>query len=163
MRTVQIVRLPWSSFIPTVILARQARPCVPTIRPPSPSKSRATAACPANKVVAFFSNPFGNLDASRTAPLRIENALISPVPDAAQRLAGRPTLYGLHGVLRHRARRVRLAGAFGTDAHAHSLQRHEHRAVVQPGASPPPSPQFFCPPSANTDTRPCSSASPPAP
>jgi MFS transporter, SP family, solute carrier family 2 (myo-inositol transporter), member 13 len=35
---------------------------------------------PANKVVAFFSNPFGNLDASRTAPLRIENALISPVP-----------------------------------------------------------------------------------
>ena len=35
---------------------------------------------PANKVVAFFSNPLGNLDASRTAPLRIENALISPVP-----------------------------------------------------------------------------------
>jgi MFS family permease len=35
---------------------------------------------PANKVVAFFSNPFGNLDASRTAPLRIENALITPVP-----------------------------------------------------------------------------------
>jgi sugar transport protein len=35
---------------------------------------------PADKVVAFFSNPFGNLDASRTAPLRIENALISPIP-----------------------------------------------------------------------------------
>jgi len=35
---------------------------------------------PANKVVAFFSNPFGNLDASREAPLRIENALISPAP-----------------------------------------------------------------------------------
>ncbi len=35
---------------------------------------------PANKVVAFFSTPFGNLDASRKAPLRIENALISPVP-----------------------------------------------------------------------------------
>jgi len=35
---------------------------------------------PANKVVAFFSNPFGNLDASRQAPLKIENALISPVP-----------------------------------------------------------------------------------
>jgi len=35
---------------------------------------------PANGVVAFFSNPFGNLDASRTAPLRIENALITPVP-----------------------------------------------------------------------------------
>ena len=35
---------------------------------------------PANKVVAFFSNPFGNLDAARTAPLHIENALITPVP-----------------------------------------------------------------------------------
>ena len=35
---------------------------------------------PANKVIAFFSNPFGNLDAARVAPLRIENALISPVP-----------------------------------------------------------------------------------
>ncbi len=37
---------------------------------------------PPNKVVAFFSDPFGNLDAARTAPLRIENALISPVPDS---------------------------------------------------------------------------------
>ena len=36
---------------------------------------------PANKVVAFFSNPFGNLDVARQAPLRIENALITPVPN----------------------------------------------------------------------------------
>jgi len=35
---------------------------------------------PANKIVAFFANPFGNLAAARTAPLRIENALITPVP-----------------------------------------------------------------------------------
>jgi SP family myo-inositol transporter-like MFS transporter 13 len=35
---------------------------------------------PANKVVAFFSNPFGDLNAARTARLRIDNALISPVP-----------------------------------------------------------------------------------
>lgn len=35
---------------------------------------------PANKVVAFFSNPFSNLDASRRAPLKIDNALITPVP-----------------------------------------------------------------------------------
>ncbi len=35
---------------------------------------------PANKVVAFFSNPVGNLDASRKASLRIDNALITPVP-----------------------------------------------------------------------------------
>jgi len=37
---------------------------------------------PANKVVAFFSNPFSNLEASRQAPLRIENALITPVPSS---------------------------------------------------------------------------------
>jgi MFS family permease len=35
---------------------------------------------PPNRVVAFFSNPFANLEAARTAPLRIENALITPVP-----------------------------------------------------------------------------------
>lgn len=40
------------------------------------------ACVPANKVVAFFSNPFGTLDAARVAPLRIEKALISPVPDS---------------------------------------------------------------------------------
>lgn len=38
------------------------------------------SAVPANKVVAFFSNPFGNLDAARIAPLKIDNALITPVP-----------------------------------------------------------------------------------
>ena len=35
---------------------------------------------PANKVVAFFSNPFSNLNAARSAPLQIDNALITPVP-----------------------------------------------------------------------------------
>jgi MFS transporter, SP family, solute carrier family 2 (myo-inositol transporter), member 13 len=35
---------------------------------------------PANKVVAFFSNPFGDLDAARKAPLTIDNALITPLP-----------------------------------------------------------------------------------
>jgi phage shock protein PspC (stress-responsive transcriptional regulator) len=35
---------------------------------------------PPNKVVAFFSNPFANLAKARTAPLKIENALITPVP-----------------------------------------------------------------------------------
>lgn len=35
---------------------------------------------PANRVNAFFSNPFGNLRASRIAPLRIDAALIAPVP-----------------------------------------------------------------------------------
>jgi MFS transporter, SP family, solute carrier family 2 (myo-inositol transporter), member 13 len=35
---------------------------------------------PANKVVAFFSDPFGDLDAARQSPLRIDNALITPLP-----------------------------------------------------------------------------------
>ncbi len=41
------------------------------------------AACvPAGKVEAFFRNPFANLDEARTAPLRIEHAYVSPVPNA---------------------------------------------------------------------------------
>jgi SP family myo-inositol transporter-like MFS transporter 13 len=35
---------------------------------------------PANKIIAFFSNPFANLSKARTAALKIENALITPVP-----------------------------------------------------------------------------------
>jgi MFS family permease len=35
---------------------------------------------PANKVIAFFSNPFGDLDSARVAPLKIDNAWITPVP-----------------------------------------------------------------------------------
>ena len=42
------------------------------------------ASCvPANKVVAFFNNPLGNLDAAQTAPLKIEKALVGQVPDAS--------------------------------------------------------------------------------
>jgi len=35
---------------------------------------------PANKVLAFFRNPLGNLEAAQTAPLKIEKALIGQVP-----------------------------------------------------------------------------------
>ncbi len=35
---------------------------------------------PANKILAFFSNPFANLEASQIAPLKIDNALITPIP-----------------------------------------------------------------------------------
>jgi MFS family permease len=40
------------------------------------------ACVPAGKVEAFFRNPFADLDAARTAPLRIEHAYISQVPGA---------------------------------------------------------------------------------
>jgi MFS family permease len=35
---------------------------------------------PATGVAAFFQNPFANLAAAQTAPLKIENALITPIP-----------------------------------------------------------------------------------
>jgi MFS family permease len=35
---------------------------------------------PTNKVVAFFSNPFADVNAARSAPLKIDHALITPVP-----------------------------------------------------------------------------------
>ena len=35
---------------------------------------------PANRVIAFFSNPFASLAEARVAPLKIENALVTPVP-----------------------------------------------------------------------------------
>lgn len=41
---------------------------------------RITRSLPANGVAAFFSNPFGNLAASRGAPLKIDAALLAPVP-----------------------------------------------------------------------------------
>jgi len=48
---------------------------------------------PANKVVAFFSNPFGNLDTARTAPLKIEHALISTIPGSGNGWLVAITLY----------------------------------------------------------------------
>jgi MFS transporter, SP family, solute carrier family 2 (myo-inositol transporter), member 13 len=51
------------------------------------------ATIPANKVIAFFSNPFGNLDVARTAPLRIDNAWITPVPSSQNGWLVAMTLY----------------------------------------------------------------------
>jgi len=47
-----------------------------------PNEITRESCVPANKVVAFFSNPFSNLDASRKASLKIDNALVTPVPTA---------------------------------------------------------------------------------
>jgi MFS transporter, SP family, solute carrier family 2 (myo-inositol transporter), member 13 len=48
----------------------------------SPIEITRESCLPANKVVAFFSNPFSDLEASRKAPLKIDEALITPVPTA---------------------------------------------------------------------------------
>ena len=47
-----------------------------------PIKITRDGSIPSNKVVAFFSNPFGDLDDAHRAPLTIDNALITPVPTA---------------------------------------------------------------------------------
>jgi MFS family permease len=40
------------------------------------------ASCvPTNRIEAFFKNPFGNAEAARTAPLKIQKALIGRIPD----------------------------------------------------------------------------------
>jgi MFS transporter, SP family, solute carrier family 2 (myo-inositol transporter), member 13 len=47
---------------------------------PAPLEISRAGTLPSNKVSAFFSNPFGNLEFARTAELKIENAWITPVP-----------------------------------------------------------------------------------
>jgi sugar porter (SP) family MFS transporter len=37
---------------------------------------------PANKVISFFKNPFADLAAAQAAPLKIDNAILTPVPDS---------------------------------------------------------------------------------
>lgn len=54
-------------------------PVVPGSDTGSVSVSRESAV-PATKVAAFFQNPFANLDAAQTAPLKIAHAYITPVP-----------------------------------------------------------------------------------
>jgi MFS transporter, SP family, solute carrier family 2 (myo-inositol transporter), member 13 len=46
----------------------------------APLKITRADAVPANKITAFFQNPFANLDAARTAPLKIEKAVLGTVP-----------------------------------------------------------------------------------
>lgn len=55
------------------------------------------ASCvPANRVEALFQNPFADLNAARTAPLRIEKALVGSVPTASH---GWLVALGLYGFM----------------------------------------------------------------
>jgi SP family myo-inositol transporter-like MFS transporter 13 len=46
----------------------------------APVRISRDACVPPNRVVAFFSNPFADIQQARAAPLLIENALVTPVP-----------------------------------------------------------------------------------
>jgi MFS transporter, SP family, solute carrier family 2 (myo-inositol transporter), member 13 len=48
----------------------------------APIEIRRESAVPANRVQAFFSNPFADLQAAHTAPLRIQKAIVGTIPDA---------------------------------------------------------------------------------
>jgi len=64
----------YGDFTGTTSYARSDDPAAPPL-----SVSRA-AAVPANKVQALFQNPFGNYEAATTAPLKIDKAVLGPVP-----------------------------------------------------------------------------------
>jgi MFS family permease len=49
---------------------------------PTPVQITRDNCVPTNRVESFFKNPFANLDAARTAPLKIQKALIGSVPDS---------------------------------------------------------------------------------
>ncbi len=49
----------------------------------APIKITRESAVPTNKVEAFFKNPFADLDAARTAPLKIERATVGQIPDSS--------------------------------------------------------------------------------
>ena len=51
---------------------------------------------PANKVEAFFKNPFANLEAARTAPLKIVKALVGQVPESSH---GWHVAFGLYAFM----------------------------------------------------------------
>ncbi|WP_348262362.1 MFS transporter [Telmatobacter sp. DSM 110680] len=64
----------YGDFTGTTSYARSDDPAAPSL-----SVTRA-AAVPANKVQALFQNPFGNYEGATTAPLKIDKAILGPVP-----------------------------------------------------------------------------------
>jgi len=80
----------WTGMPTTLVIIysygdfRAATPAIRSDDPAAkPIEITRDACVPATQVKAFFANPFASLDAARTAPLRIDNALITPVPSPA--------------------------------------------------------------------------------
>lgn len=64
----------YGDFAGTTSYVRSDDPATP------PLKITRDAAVPANKVQALFNNPFGDYETAKSAPLKIEKAIIGPVP-----------------------------------------------------------------------------------
>jgi MFS transporter, SP family, solute carrier family 2 (myo-inositol transporter), member 13 len=75
-RAALIVTYSYGDFTGATNVARSDDPAAPPV-----TITRASSV-PDNKIEAFFKNPFADLGAARSAPLRIEKALVSPVPDS---------------------------------------------------------------------------------
>lgn len=67
----------YGDFTAATNVARSDDPAAPAI------KITRESCVPANKLEAFVKDPFANLDAARTAPLKIDKAIIGPVPSTA--------------------------------------------------------------------------------
>jgi len=65
----------YGDFTGTTSYVRSDDPATP------PLKIAREGAVPANKVQALFNNPFGNYEAAKSAPLKIEKAILGPVPN----------------------------------------------------------------------------------
>jgi MFS transporter, SP family, solute carrier family 2 (myo-inositol transporter), member 13 len=64
----------YGDFTGTTSYVRSDDPATP------PLKISRDAAVPPNKVQALFSNPFGDYEAAKSAPLKIQKAILGPVP-----------------------------------------------------------------------------------
>ena len=80
---------------------------------------------PANKVLAFFSDPFGNLKA-RAAPLHIQHALITPLPSSGDGWIVAISLFAFAAFYALGPGICVWLALYRTDAHPDPLQRHEH-------------------------------------
>jgi hypothetical protein len=98
-----------------------------------PTKIARDDCLPANKVLAFFSNPFANLADARMAPLKIENALVTPVSSEHGGWLIAVSVFIFMAFSPSGRVCVCVAGAIRIDADAHPFQRHEHRAAHQLG------------------------------
>jgi SP family myo-inositol transporter-like MFS transporter 13 len=77
----------YGDFTAASNVARSDDPAAPPIR------VTRGGSVPGNKVEAFFKNPFANLDTALSAPLKVDKALISAVPDSTHGWLVALTLY----------------------------------------------------------------------
>ena len=123
---------PLRSSIPTATSPGRRATCDPMIPRRRHSTLRARAACRRTRSKRSSRILLQIYEAARTAPLKIDKAVLGPVPDAEPRMAASRSSSTCSWRSSARSRRLRLARALRTDAHAHSLQRHEHRPCNQP-------------------------------